>query len=97
MDILSFVNAARNLIALLAWGIDTGELAAFLVLLHRRTGNRTIGAKHAAIARKRLQSRAAAFAVIEELAGVGRHGLNRLLAAFRAGKRCLQLHQRLVI
>jgi hypothetical protein len=87
MDILCFVNAARDLIALPAWGIDTDELAAFLVLLHRRTRNRTIGAKHAAIARKRLQSLAAAFAVIEELAGVSGHGLNRLMAAFRASKR----------
>jgi hypothetical protein len=97
MDILSFVNAARDLIALRAWGIDTDELAASLVLLRWRARNRTIGAKHAAIARKRLQSRAAAFAVIEELAGVSGHGLDRLMAAFRAGKRCLQLHQRLVI
>jgi hypothetical protein len=97
MDILSFVNAARDLIAPQAWGIDTDELAAFLVLLHRRTRNRAIGAKHAAIARKRLQSLTATFAVIEELAGISGHGLNRMMAAFRAGKRCLQLHQRLVI
>jgi hypothetical protein len=96
MDILSFVNAAGDLIAHLAWATDTDELAASLVLLHRRTRNRTIGAKHAAIARKRLQSLAAAFAVIEELAGVRRHGLDRLMAASRAGKRCFQLHQKLL-
>lgn len=59
-------------------------LAAALVLLDRRTGNRTIGAEHAAIAGKRFESFAAAFAVIEELAGVGGHGLNRLMATFRA-------------
>jgi len=64
--------------------------------LDRRTRNRTVGAKHAAIAREGLQSLPAALAVVEELAGVGGHGLNGLMAALRAGKRRFQLHERLV-
>ena len=63
------------------------DLAASLTLLPRRTRNRAIRAKHAAIACKGLKSLAAAFAVIKELAGVGRHGLNGPMAAFRASKR----------
>jgi hypothetical protein len=63
------------------------RLAAPLVRLYRRTGNRTVGAEHAAIAWEGLQSLAAAFAVVEKLAGVSGHGLNRLMAAFRASKR----------
>jgi hypothetical protein len=86
MDILSLVNEAgapdRGAVVM-----DTIELAAFLALLPWRTRNRTVRAKHAAIACERLQSLAAALAVIEELAGVGRHGLNGLMAALRASKR----------
>ena len=89
MDILAFVNEARdpgNLGAhcSAAMVANVIALAAFVILLYRRTGNRTVRAKHAAIACERLQSLATALAVIEELAGVGRHGLNRLMAAFRA-------------
>jgi hypothetical protein len=67
--------------------VVTNELTASLILLYRRTRNRTVGAKHAAIAREGLQSLAAALAIIEELAGIGGHDLNRLMAASRASKR----------
>jgi non-ribosomal peptide synthetase component F len=62
-------------------------LAASLTLLYRRTRNRAVRAKHAAIACEGLKSLPAAFAVVKELAGVGRHGLNGLMTAVRASKR----------
>jgi ribulose kinase len=84
MDILVTVNR----LAPGAGRINSAfELTASLALLDRWTGNRTIRAEHAAIAGERLQSFAAAFAVIEELAGVGGHGFIRLMAAFRASQR----------
>jgi hypothetical protein len=55
---------------------DTIQLAAFPALLDRRARNRTIGAKHTAIAGEGLESLAAALAIVEELAGVSGHGLN---------------------
>jgi hypothetical protein len=58
--------------------------------------NRTIRAEHAAIAREGLESLPAALAIIKELAGVGGHALNGLMAALRAGKRRFQLHEGLV-
>ena len=68
------------------------ELATSLVVLDRRTGKRTIGAEHAAIAGERLQSLSAALAVIEELAGIGRHRLDGLVAAFGASECGSKLH-----
>src|SRR5258706_3482379 len=51
------------------------SLISFLSLLGRaRTA--TVGAKHAAVARLGSQQFAAARALIEELAGIGRHSLN---------------------
>ena len=54
-------------------------------MLNRRARHRAIRAEHAAIARKGFKPLAAAFAVVEELAGVGRHRVRRLIAAPRAG------------
>jgi hypothetical protein len=91
MDILTNVNAKRDPVlgagCRAAMAPNAIELAASFVLLHRRTGNRAVRAKHAAIACERLKSLAAALAVIEELAGVGGHGLDRLMAALRARNR----------
>jgi hypothetical protein len=101
MDILSLVNEMRDPGSCPgrrdAIVTNAVELAASLAVLDRRTGNRTIRAEHAAIAGERLQSLAAALAVIEELAGVRRHGLDRLMAAFRAAERRFQLHRRLAL
>jgi hypothetical protein len=92
MDILSVVNEMHNPgiqphAATMRSLTNAVELATSFVVLDRRTGNRTIGAEHTAIAGERLQSFSAALAVIEELAGVGRHRLDRSMATFRAGKR----------
>ena len=62
-------------------------LTASPTLLDRRTRNRSVGAKHAAIARQRLKTLAAVLTVVEELARVGGHNLNCLMAALRAGDR----------
>lgn len=53
---------------------------------------RSVGAEHAAVALERLQPRAATFAVLEELAGISRHRLDRLMAAFPACEFRLQVH-----
>src|ERR1700687_363480 len=53
-----------------------------------------IRAKHATIARLRLQALPTPFAVIEELAGVGRHGLGCLMSTMRTSEGRIQLHQR---
>jgi len=45
--------------------------------------HRSVRAKHAAIAREGLEPFAAPFAVVEELAGIGRHRLDGLMAALR--------------
>ena len=56
--------------------------AAAQVALYRRARHRAIRAEHTAIAREWLKSLTAALAVIEELAGIGRHCLDSLIAAF---------------
>jgi hypothetical protein len=66
--------------------------AAAHVALYRRTGHRSVRAKHAAIARKGLEPFAASFAVIEKLAGIRGHRLDGLVAAFRASQGGLKLH-----
>src|SRR5262245_48644407 len=53
-------------------------------LLNRRTRNRAVGAIDAAVARFGLQHRPAALAVIEVLAGVGRHPFGFGVTAPRA-------------
>jgi hypothetical protein len=69
-----------------------GRHAATHVALYRRARHRSVRAKHAAIAREGLEPFAAPFAVIEELAGIGRHRLDSLMAAFRASQGGLKLH-----
>ena len=66
--------------------------AAAARLLDRRTRNRPVGAKHAAIAVPGFQSGAAASPVVEKLAGVRRHPLGRLVAAVRAADDGFQYH-----
>lgn len=62
--------------------------------LYRRAGNRSVRAKHAAIARLGSQQCAAPGAVVEKLASVGRHGFDLRGAAGRARQRGFQrLHQ----
>ncbi len=65
---------------------------ALAVLLHRRARDRAIRAEHAAVASERLKPGPAALAVVEELAGVGRHGLGGLVLAGRTGQSRLKLH-----
>ena len=62
------------------------------VALYRRARHRSVRAKHAAIARKGLEPLAASFAVIEKLAGISRHRLDGLMAAFRTRQGALKLH-----
>ncbi|MET4482967.1 hypothetical protein ABIB66_007532 [Bradyrhizobium sp. F1.13.3] len=50
------------------------------------------GTEHAAVARERLQALAAAFAVIEELAGVGRHDLGSSVTALGTRDRGVHGH-----
>lgn len=67
-------------------------LAAFAVLLDRRTWHRAVGAKHAAITRLGFEPGAAAVAVIKELAGIGRHRFGGLVVASRTGNGRFQYH-----
>jgi len=69
---------------------------AFAILLDWRTRHRTVRTKNTAVARKRLDPFAAAFAVVKELAGVGRHRLGSLMIALRTGERRFQLHSGLL-
>ena len=59
---------------------------ALAILLDRWARHAAIRAKHATVARSRLQPRAAAPTVVEELAGVGRHVLYGLVAADRTSE-----------
>jgi hypothetical protein len=63
-----------------------------ILCLHRRTRQRAVRAKHAAISRLGFQPLATGLAVIEDLAGVGRHGLDCLMTATRTGERRFQLN-----
>lgn len=60
-------------------------IAAGPRFLDRWAGLGAIRAIDAAIARQRLQKRAAALAVIKPLAGIGRHDFSLGMAAFGAG------------
>ena len=66
--------------------------AATQVALCRRARHGTVRAEHAAIAREGLEPFATALAGIEELAGIGRHRLDSLIAAFGASECGLKLH-----
>ena len=62
--------------------------------LDRRAWHIAEGAEHAAVSVERPQQRAAVAAVIEVLAGVGRHSFRAETAAFRARDRALKLRHR---
>src|SRR5216684_1023502 len=66
--------------------------AATQVALYGRTRHRAVRAEHAAIACEGLEPFATALAVIEELAGIGRHRFDSLIAAFGASECGLKLH-----
>src|ERR1700722_10504618 len=73
------------------------KLCAAIPRLYRRARHGAIRAKHATIARLRFQPFAAAFAIIEELAGVRRHDLDRLMRAMRTSQGRFQLKRRLAL
>ena len=75
--------------------IETGLAAAtaLAVLLDGRAWNGAVRAEHAAIAGFRFQPLAAALAVIEELAGVSRHGFGGPMIAIRALNGRYELHR----
>src|SRR5712692_11358857 len=75
-------------------GVPLLAHAATQVALYGRTRHRAVRAEHAAIARAGLEPFATALAVIEELAGIGRHRLDSLIAAFGASECGLKLHTR---
>jgi hypothetical protein len=85
-------GAKRKLTPVVCRGLVDGRQAATHVALYRRARHRSVRAKHAAIAREGLEPFAAPFAVIEELAGIGRHRLDSLMGAFRASQGGLKLH-----
>ena len=60
--------------------------------LNWRTGYRAVGAEYAAVTLLRSQHRAAAGALVENLAGVGRHGFHLSGGAMRAGNNRLKEH-----
>ena len=68
-------------------------LGAAIPDLHRRTRDRAIGAEHAAIAGLGFQSYATTPAVVEELAGVNGHRLDRAMPALRTGQGRYKLHE----
>jgi len=57
--------------------------SAAITLLNRRTPNRAVGTKYAAVARLRAQHRLAVFALVEELARIRGHRCLRGCAAVR--------------
>src|SRR5258708_30150797 len=65
----------------------SGAARAGAAFLDRRTGHVAVGTVDAAVAWLGLEDDAAALAIVEILAGVGRHGLHRLMAAVRTGQR----------
>jgi hypothetical protein len=64
--------------------------AAFPFQLYRRAGHGAIGAEHAAVARLWLQQRMAMLALVEPLAGIGRHRLCLDETALGTGQRGLE-------
>ena len=65
-------------------------MTAAALLLNGRADYRSVGTKHAAIARLRLKQRFAMGALVEILARIRGHGLLPLMAAARAGQHRLQ-------
>jgi hypothetical protein len=62
------------------------------MLLDRRAFGRTVGTKYAAIPWLGFKQGAAFFAVIEKLAGIGRHDFPFGMPALRAGNRRFESH-----
>ena len=67
-------------------------VTAFAIFLDRRARHGAVGAEYATIASKGLKTLTAPFAVVEELAGVCRHGLDRRVIADRTGNGRFQDH-----
>jgi hypothetical protein len=67
--------------------------AVTLPALDRRARHGAVGAEHAAVAGQRLERLAAAFAQVEEPAGIGRHLLGRSVPAARTSQCRFELHQ----
>ena len=61
--------------------LSSPRRATAVIALDRRARDRAIGAEDATIASEGLKPRAAALAVIEKLAGIGRHYLDGSMAA----------------
>lgn len=61
--------------------------ATGFMLLNRRAFDRTVRAKHAAIAFFGFKQGSAGLAVIEKLAGIGRHGFRFGVSTVRTGNR----------
>jgi hypothetical protein len=78
----------------LAAGVSAALFAAAGARLHGWAWDCPIRTKDTAVAGLRLQPRSACLAVIEELAGVDRHGFRGLVATSRAGHGGAQFHSR---
>src|ERR1700722_8339014 len=74
--------------------IAKASLGAAIACLHRRTWHGAVRTEHAAIALPGLQPFPTIFAIVEELAGIGRHRLGCPMAAMRTSERRFQPHQR---
>ena len=74
----------------IVWRRWTHSPTAAALLLNGRAGYRSVGTKHAAIARLRLQQRFAMGALVEILACICGHDLLPFMTAARAGQYGLQ-------
>lgn len=95
---LGITPRSAPLIAFAEWRDDGGtrclrqpvrrsaRAACRAIRLDRRTLIRPVGAEHAAVACLGTQHRLAVLALVEPLAGVGRHGFLLRVAALRAGE-----------
>jgi hypothetical protein len=63
-------------------------------VLYRRTRHIAIRAEHAAVTRERLEDSAAALAIVEKLAGIGRHCFRFPMSTMRTCDCGLKLHCR---
>ena len=61
--------------------LSSPRRATAIVGLDRRTRNRAVGTEYATVTSQRLKPHPAALAVIEEKAGIGRHGLDGSMTA----------------
>jgi hypothetical protein len=82
-------NQVRENAAAFLFGRSPGATTGSLPL-NRRTFHRAIGTEHATIARLRPEQRSALLALVEELAGIGRHDFRFRVPATRTGYRRAQ-------